>query len=359
MNGTVELHNHDHQNEYVEGIPSGAVTIVAGTCSLLFGLVAVLTNSILLFTLYKDPYNYFRTRSTTYFVASLCISDFLGGCFVQPLYSVCMFSIAAKIEQQKLCDTSLIFSHVATKISILTVVALSLDRFLAVKLSWKYKSLITVRKVVACDILIWLFCVIFEASHSTGQSQEIFLAIDLHLQTTVPLTIMFALYTATYVEFRRRSSRNVIFVQATTSGRPRVFARNIRLEKKIVLTVVFIIIVLFISLLPYLIANNLEDHCHEEGSSECDELGFVVTRAMSVPMLCVSCALNPFLYAWRIPQYRQALQVVRSRVCRMFRRQSRATSALALNIPTVLASASIVEQNTPAVSDPQQKRDGL
>ena len=122
---------------------------------------------------------------------------------------------------------------------------------------------------------------------------------------------------------------------------------------------VFIIIVLFISLLPYLIANNLEDHCHEDGSSECDELGFVVTRAMSVPMLCVSCALNPFLYAWRIPQYRKALQVVRSRVCRMFRQQSRATSALALNIPTVLASASIVEQNTPAVSDPQQKRDGL
>ncbi|RMX51841.1 hypothetical protein pdam_00019868 [Pocillopora damicornis] len=27
-------------------------------------------------------------------------------------------------------------------------------------------------------------------------------------------------------------------------------------------------------------------------------------------MLCVSCAVNPFLYAWRIPQYRQALRAV-------------------------------------------------
>ena len=343
-------------NEYGEGTSAEAVTIVAATCSLLFGLVAVLTNGILLFTIYKDPYNYFRARSTTYFIASLCISDFLGGLFVQPLYSVYMFNTAAKIQQPKLCDISLIFSHVTTKISILTVVALSLDRYLAVKLSWKYKTLITVRKVVACDILIWLFSVIFEASHSAVESEEIFHAIDLHLQTTVPLTIMLVLYTATYIEFRRYS-RNIIFMQAYTGGRRRVFVRNIRLEKKIVLTVVAIIIVLFISLLPYLIVKYLEDHCHEEESSKCSELGFVVTRALSVPMLCVSCALNPFLYAWRIPQYRQALRVVHRRACNRFRRQSRATSAL--NIPTVLASASIVEQNTPAVGHLQQKQDGL
>ena len=157
-----------------------------------------------------------------------------------------MFSIATGTEKQKLCGISLIFSHVSTKISILTVVALSLDRFLAVKLSWKYKSLITVPKIIVCNILIWLFCTIFEASHSMGESEQIFHTIDLHLQTTVPLTIICALYTATYIEFRRHS-RNFIFVQANMGGRSRVFVQNIRLEKKIVFTVIIIIIVLFIS----------------------------------------------------------------------------------------------------------------
>ena len=142
-------------------------------------------------------------------------------------------------------------------------------------------------------------------------------------------------------------------------GRSRVFVRNIRLEKKIVFTVIIIIIVLFISLLPYLIANNLEEHCHEEGSSECSKLGFVITRAMSVPMLCVSCALNPFLYAWRIPQYQQALRLVGRRMCKRFRGQSHNMSNPALNNPTVLASASLVEQNTPAVGHLQQKQTGL
>ena len=355
MNETVELHHDDH--EHVEDIPTSAVAFVAGICSSLFGLVAVLTNSVLLFTIHKDPYKYFRARATTYFVASLSLSDFLGGSLVQSMYSVCMFSIYAGTEQQKLCDISLIFCHVSTKISILTVVALSLDRFLAVKLSWKYKMLITVRKVIACNVLIWLFCAIFEASHSTGKSEEIFHAIDLHLQTTVPLTILCALYTATYIEFRRYS-RNVVFVKANTGRRSRIFVRNISLEKRIVSTVVLIIIVLFISLLPYLIVNNLKERCHEERSSECSALGFVVTKELSIPMLCISCALNPFLYAWRIPQYRQALRLLWAQTCQRFRRKSRAVSNAALNLPTVLASASLVERNTPAVGHLQQKQTG-
>ena len=122
------------ERAHSEGASTATVAFVAGMCGLLFGLAAVLTNSVLLFTLYKDPYNYFRARATAYFVASLSLSDFLGGFLVQPFYSACMFSIATGTEKQKLCAISLIFSHVSTKISILTVVALSLDRFLALKI---------------------------------------------------------------------------------------------------------------------------------------------------------------------------------------------------------------------------------
>ena len=300
MNETVELLNDDH--DHGTETSTATVAVIAGICSLVFGLVAFLTNSVLLFTLYKDPYNYFRSRATTYFVASLSVSDFLGGVVVQPMYAACMLGRSAGFEQTNLCDITLIFSHASTKISIIVVVVLSLERYLAVKLSRRYKRLVTVRKAIICDIVIWLFCAAFEALHSISESEEIFHEIDLHLQTTVPLSILCVAYTATYFEFRRYS-RNVIFVRANIGGRSRVFLRNIRLEKKIVLT-------MFISLLPHLITNNLVDHCHEEDSGKCSEFWFEILRALSVPMLCLSCALNPFLYAWRIPQYRQALRVV-------------------------------------------------
>ena len=317
MSQSVESHDHDPQ--HIEGIPTVTVALWAGICSLLFGLLAFSTNGILLFVLYKDPYKYFRTRATTYFVVSLALSDFIGGSFVQPLYAAYAFCVATGVERDKLYRVSFISSHVSTKISILTVVALSVDIYLAIKLPMKYKALVTTRKVVVCNTIIWLFCGVFEASHSTGGSGELFHCVDLHLQTTVPLVSLCAVYAATYIEFRRYS-RNVVFVGAgnTEGGRRRFLVRNVRSEKKIVLTVVLIIVVLFISIVPYLIVNNLEEQClEEEGNGVCGDLGFVVTKWLSVPMFCISCVVNPFLYAWRIPQYRQALQSVWRTACAM------------------------------------------
>lgn len=357
MNESVELH-HDSNHEHFEGIPTATVALLAGICSSLFGLVSFVTNSVLLFTLYKDPYNYFRARATTFFVGSLSLSDFLGGAFVQPLYATYMFCLSCGVELTKLHKISLVSSHISTKISILTVVALSVDRYLAIKLTWKYRALITVRRVIGCNILIWLFCGLFEASHSTSVSEEVLHTVDLHLQTTVPLATLCAVYAATYIEFRRYS-RNVVFVQRNNGGRSRVFVRNIRLEKKIVLTVVLVIIVLFISLLPYLIATNLEEHCHEEHSSVCSDLAFVITRALSIPMLCVSCATNPFLYGWRIPQYRQALRSVCRTTCNRCRRRSRTVSNAVSIFPTALASGSLIEQNAPVGPHIQQKQEAF
>ena len=315
MNESLESHDPDH--EHTEGAPSATVALLAGIFSLLFGFPAFSTNSILLFTLYKDPHNYFRTRATTFFVVSLALSDFIGGTFVQPLYAAYMFCVTTGVEGDKLYKISLISSHVSTKISILTVVALSVDRYLAIKFPLKYRALITTRKVVICNTIIWLFCGVFEASHSFGGSEELFHSFDLHLQTTVPLVSLCAVHAATYFEFRRYS-RNVVFVRAenTEGERARASVRNIRIEKKIALTVVLIIVVLFISIAPYLIVFNLEEQCHEEeGNGVCSGLGFEITKALSVPMLCISCAVNPFFYAWRIPQYKQALRSVCHSLC--------------------------------------------
>ena len=307
MNETAESHHDEHG--HFEGIPAASVTLLAGICSALLGFVSFATNSVLLWTLFKDPYMYFRVRPTTFFVASLSLSDLLGGSVVQPLYSTYMLCHPCGVNLPNLHKISTVSSHISTKISISTVVALSVDRFLAIKLIWKYRALITVRKVVICNILIWLFCGLFEAWHSISTSEEIFHTVDLHLQSTAPLTILCVINAATYIEFRRYS-RNVTFMQHDNGGRSRVFARNIRLEKKIVLTIILITIVLFLSIIPYLIVTNLEERCLEEQSNVCDGLAFEITRALSMSMLCVSCAVNPFLYAWRIPQYRQALRAV-------------------------------------------------
>ena len=101
---------------------------------------------------------------------------------------------------------------------------------------------------------------------------------------------------------------------------------------------------------------NLEERFQEELSGEYSEPGFLLTKAFSIPLLCVSCALNPFLYAWRIPHYRQVLRLIGGWICQRFRLRSHTVNTLALNIPSVLASASLVEQNTPPVGHLEKRR---
>ena len=55
-----EVDEHDH----VKGLPTATFAMVAGICSSLFGLFAALTNGLLLFTVFKDPYNYFPVSYT-------------------------------------------------------------------------------------------------------------------------------------------------------------------------------------------------------------------------------------------------------------------------------------------------------
>ena len=338
----------EHLHE--EAIPTVTIALVTGILSLMFSLATISTNSLLLLILYKDPFKYFRPRATTFFVASLSLSDFLGGFLVQPLYSVYMLGIARGNERKEVYDVSSVISHANTKISILTVVALSVDRYLAVKLSWKYKALVTVRRVITLNCFIWILCGTFEMAHTLNHpSEKLFHAVDLHLQTTVPVTILCAVYIGTYLEFRRYS-RNVVFVRTNLAGRSRTYVRNIRLEKTIVLTIALIIIVLFISLMPFLIVTQLEQDCHGDHNDECDELGFafLIAKSLSVPMLCVSCVANPFLYAWKIPQYRQALRSVwRSIRSHWRRRMLRTTSPALFNFQSVVATGSVIEQNTP------------
>ena len=91
---------------------------------------------------------------------SLAVSDVGVGLLVQPFYA----SFLVKYTQQNLpsCSNYNVFSITATLFamaSFLGVVAVSVDRFLAIHLHLRYQELVTHKRVVAVVILIWVFSV--------------------------------------------------------------------------------------------------------------------------------------------------------------------------------------------------------
>ena len=96
-----------------------------------------------------------RTLKTL--LLSLAVSDVGVGFLVQPFYT----SLLVKWIQQMIsnCNTYEIFSIIAilfVTASFLGVVAVSVDRFLAIHLHLRYQELVTHKRVVAVVISIWV-----------------------------------------------------------------------------------------------------------------------------------------------------------------------------------------------------------
>lgn len=316
-----DMANKTEQHDDHDELPILWAQIFVAILSLILGITSAISNILLLLTLHKDPLRCFRRRATTVFIQGLATSDFLAGSFVQTTYALTLLLEAAGHKILVLHHIFSIGSHVGAKISILTLVVLAVDRLLAITLPWKYNTIVTRKRAAVTNIFIWIFIPTFEATHFEPSVEKYLHDIDLHLQTTVPIVGLLIIFLATYLAFRKYS-RNAVFAQSDNRSN-RIHMHNLQFEKKIIVTILFIMIVVLASLTPYLIVEKISEGCNEsthhgheedhteEESTNCNESKeLAIAKIFSVCLLSLSCALNPILYAWRIPHYRQALKMV-------------------------------------------------
>ena len=96
---------------------------------------------------------------------SLAASDVGVGLLVQPLY---ISTLVSRLNQKRIDCISYKGLYVVINFfcisSLLNVVTISVDRFLAVHLHLRYQELVTHRRVIAAVISIWLFSAIISSS---------------------------------------------------------------------------------------------------------------------------------------------------------------------------------------------------
>ena len=89
---------------------------------------------------------------------SLAVSDLCVGLLVEPLYFGLLVSLAQQNNVAGATCTALVYiSYLFSLASFLGVMALSVDRFLAIHLHLRYQELVTHKRVVAVVISIWVF----------------------------------------------------------------------------------------------------------------------------------------------------------------------------------------------------------
>ncbi|XP_068598133.1 adenosine receptor A1 [Brachionichthys hirsutus] len=252
-------------------------------------------------------------RDTTFsFIVSLAVADIAVGVLVIPLAIIISLGFNTQFYTCLFLSCLLL---IITQSSILSLLAIAIDRWLRVKIPIRYITTVTQRRADMAVCLCWILSFLAGLVPMIGWNNHdvqgnLSISSDIVCEFTtvmrmdymvyfnffgwvvVPLSIMIALYAEIFRVIRRQLNRRA----EATSDRERYYKKELRLAKSLAL-VVFLFAVCW---LPIHIINCITFFC-----PKCS-IPKLVTYT-GIFMSHVNSALNPMVYAFRIKRFRVTL----------------------------------------------------
>ena len=311
VNGSAEPHRSAHL-EYLLSLYL-KFELAEGICLSVMSLLTVSANILLLIAVWKDPEKSFRSP-TTYFLIGLGITDLLTGATTEPffaLYYIMRFlrggkNIPASIS--RLYEVGQSISTVTISSSYLIILGLSMSQYIAIKWPHKYKVLITRNRVIFSVLLSWLYfiCFILVLTFSPKIDTDLFLKVDLALHPVLISSVLFITLILLYRVFMKQVQQRKSFRESEkklqVGGAKR---RSDNLQRQFTIVTLYLAAILLISALPHIAVQFV--WLYADLPTEGTYYIFMALRIRDL-LLFLKVALDAFIYAWRLPAYRQALK---------------------------------------------------
>lgn len=278
--------------------------------------VTVVANFILLATTCKDPQRTLRTPPCL-LIANLSVSDFLVGLCVVSL--VAFRDVYRSLHQQVplprevrtfasyvLCTTLFVSSA--------TMVALSATCFVAINNPIEYKTKITKKRIYKFVASIWVISLLMCFLPATNISEKTYKLVYIHTHISLPAILLTVIYVKGFHALARRTRELQANGQVSIENNRRALAR----ERNMAVTVLIILAMFFLTYLPQFIMIHLVYFCDSCEISD-ESIIFHEIDVVSSRFVFLNSAINPFIYAWRMPKYRRALdccwKLVKKKLC--------------------------------------------
>ncbi|XP_078346052.1 melanocortin receptor 3-like [Oculina patagonica] len=231
---------------------------------------------------------------------SLAVSDVGVGLFTQSLYS----SLLVKWLQRSIpsCGHFKVFFTIAGVFSLasfLSVVAVSVDRFLAIHLHLRYQELVTHKRVVAVVISIWVLSAFLLII--TLWISPIVLSLFLCTTVVVGLALTTLVYIRIYLAVRRHKNQMEALQEQLVQQHEE--ATNFASLVKSVVGVFYVYLVFLICYLPFFICLAA---IKINGPSTALK-GFLLC---SMTLVYLNSSLNPVIYCWKMRHILHAIMDV-------------------------------------------------
>ena len=222
---------------------------------------------------------------------SLAVSDVGVGFLVQPFYISLLVKWVQENDSE--CNTYMAFDIIVGLFSIASfcgVVALSVDRFLAIHLHLRYQEVVTHKRVVAAVISIWVLSVFFSLMPLWVPAD--IRTLLLYIGYVIGLLLTTLVYIRIYLAVKHHKNQiQVLQVQnATQNGTIANFAKVI---KSSVYTY-YVYLVFLVCYLPHFIIIN-------------PSIAWKKVFLFSLTLVFLNSSLNPIIYCCKMRHIQQAL----------------------------------------------------
>ena len=306
-------------------IRSDSYLLTQSVISFLLATPAVLSNVLLLVSTVfrrRSPGNRNQLKPVDLLVVNLSVCDLLSAIvagYVSFAYSFYRIHTQSEILVVQLLVIT--FAVITNIVSSCTISAMSFNCWLGVSSPFQHRTRLTKTKIKAFIAVVWVYSLLFVSLFGTGVSKAVFVLLYCHIHVSLPLIILPAIYYKTYAELRLQGNQ----VINLADGRQRMALAQRNRQRKLLSAFVLILVLFYVSFTPHFIANNIL--AIRPSLYEMESLRFLFY--VSNQFTLVNSIVNPFIYSWRIPEYREAFKAVfRGSVCWIKRRIGMAPSQL-------------------------------
>lgn len=289
----------------------------SASTAMLLGIVATVGNFLVVAAVFLDPNKDLRSPFS-FFVANLGLADLVVGLVVSPMAAV--YLISEGLNQTKLNQANKqfrIWRHlpyfISCTASLLSLTALALDRYIAITYPLHYRSKLNPVRAFTISCFIWILSVLLSLIYFlVGYDNFRFVFAN----TAVAVAFGVLIFTNVKIfKFLRREVRHWDRVHDSTEENA-VKKQAVKREKKITKTLVIILALFSAFYVPSWVCVYIINFC-----ATCDCIFIHWVRDIQFILVIANSGVNPFVYAWRLENFRKAFKSVLT--CRAFSQRLR------------------------------------
>ncbi|XP_022786578.1 octopamine receptor beta-2R-like [Stylophora pistillata] len=275
------------------------LSAISAVLSIAMAPVIIFGNILVLIAVWKDPLKKLRSSPSNLILTSMAIADLLVGLVVCPITAYWGWVISARGESP--LDLSVIFALnvFSVNVSFGHMFLLTVDRVFALITPLHYRARVTSKRVFLANCACWIYFIAFGSTFLMCRDFFAIMGTVYNFQLLFMLLGMLTMYVMILFRFHRYSKERA--ESHSTRDRNIIMKR----EKDLFKAISVVVCAFLLCYMPWFTVQVLIylcKACHPHLPLLMISFGF------SGSLTYANSGLNPFLYTWRLPKYRETMK---------------------------------------------------